>query len=377
MSILNFAPEHEDKKARSWVLVFVLLAVGIGAFYLKTTLAANVSINNGLSVEFGQVVSATASCSGSSILTLTPNSTFTNTGGSTGSFYFKSLTVSGIPSSCNGQDFNISAYDSNTGSAPLALFNGSSTIAAVWDNGGSFQGGHGFIGSTVSTSNGTFTVTFNTPVALASTVSKLTLQSLNHAAGDCLTENICAIGDTGPGGGVVFYSGAAFSETGATCGANCHYLEMAPTGWGNNKPSSLSGYCGGSSGTATADPYICPLSGTLINTSTSFGSGFANTQTLSASADSTSGIYLCTHYAGTDSSAGQWFLPSGDELAALWNSSLNTKLGNFFYWSSSVSSTSGIEYGFPNSGSTFQGYSNPYSGGYANNPHAIRAIRAF
>ena len=96
MSILNFAPEHEDKKARSWVLVFVLLAVGIGAFYLKTTLAANVSINNGLSVEFGQGVSATASCSGSSILTLTPNSIFTNTGGSTGSFYFKSLTVSGI-----------------------------------------------------------------------------------------------------------------------------------------------------------------------------------------------------------------------------------------------------------------------------------------
>ncbi len=377
MSILDFKPEREDRKASIWLIVFVLLAVAIGSFFLKTTLAANITINSGIPVEFGQGVSATSACSGSSILTLTPNSTFTNAGGSTGSFYFKSVTVSGIPGSCNGQDFNISAFDSNTGTSPLPLFNSSSTIAAIWDNGGSFQGGHGFIGSTIATSNGSFTVTFTSPVALASNISKLTLQSIPHVKGDCATENICSVGDTGPGGGIVFYSGAAFSETGATCATNCHYLEMAPTGWGNNKPSSLNGSCGGSIGTATADPSVCPLSGSLINTSNSFGSGFANTQTLSASADSTSGIYLCTHYSGSDSSAGQWFLPSGSELAALWNSSLNTNLDSVFYWSSSVTSPTAIEYGFPNSGPTYQGYSNPYNGGYANNPHAIRPIRAF
>jgi len=351
--------------------ILILLAAGL---FVKTTLAANISINTGVPAEFGQGVSVAAACAGSTALTMTPTSSFTNASGA-GAFYFTSVTVSGIPSSCNGVDFNISAYNT-TGSA-LPIFNTSSTIAPVWDNGGYFQGGHGFAGSSVSSATGAFTVTFTSPVALASNVAKLTLQSGGHVSGNCATESICSIGDIGAGGGIVFYVGATFTETGTACGSNCHYLEVAPTGWANNKPVSLNGSCGGNAGTATTDPNICPLSGSLINTPATFGAGFTNTQTLSASADATSGIYLCTHYAGTDSSTGQWFLPSGNEMGALATSSVNSILDNNFYWSSSVSSVTGIEYGFPYTGPTYAGYSNPYNGGYANNPHSIRAIRAF
>jgi len=365
------APVRRRRIPTALASILILLAAGL---FVKTTLAANISINTGVPAEFGQSLAVTAACSGSSILTMTPTSSFTNASGA-GAFYFTSVTVSGIPASCNGVDFNISAYNT-TGNA-LPIFNTSSTVAPIWDNSGSFQGGHGFAGSSVASASGAFTVTFTSPVALAANVAKLTLQSVGHAAGNCATESICSIGDTGAGGGIVFYVGASFAETGTACGSNCHYLEVAPTGWANNKPVSLNGSCGGSVGTATSDPVICPLSGTLINTPATFGAGFTNSQTLSASADATSGIYLCLHYAGTDSSAGQWFLPSGNELGALATATVNSILDTNFYWSSSISGVTGIEYGFPYTGSTYSGYSNPYNGGYANNPHSIRAIRAF
>lgn len=375
MSILNFAPEREERKAGSWLLVFVLLFVGVGGFFLKTTLAANVSLNNGLSVEFGQGVAATTACSGSSVLTMTPNSSFTNSGGSTGSFYFKSVTVSGIPSSCNGQDFNISAYDSSTGSAPLSLFNGSSTTAPIWDNGGSFQGGHGFIGSSVTSLTGSFTVTFTVPVALASNVSKLTLQSIPHVAGNCATENICSVGDTGPGGGIVFYVSSAFSETGATCGSNCHYLEWAPVSWASTQ-SQNSSFIEAGTATTDAGTYVFPAS-SLLGTVTSLGSGFNNTSLManasSPGTSSTNAAIASRLYAGNDSSSGQWFLPSQQELILMAQSSVQST-GGFqarYYWTSTESNASAqIEVHMPDAGVSADAKG-------ATNSHLFRPIRAF
>ena len=193
-----------------------------GGLFLNTTLAANINIGTGGKVEFGQGISITAACSGSSVLTATPNSSFVNTSGS-GAFYFSSVTVSGIPSSCNGVDFQISAYDSVTSTA-LPIFGTNKTVASIWNNGGSYQGGKGWLGSSITSGSGTFTVSFTTPVALASTVEKLTLQSTTHLAGDCVTESLCSLGDIGPGGGMVFYAGAPFTMAGATCNTSCRYL---------------------------------------------------------------------------------------------------------------------------------------------------------
>lgn len=336
-------PVEEPKGTRKnfkGVLALILLFVA-GGTYLQTTLAANISLNSGSPVEFGQGISVTAACSGASVLTMTPNSSFTNASGG-GSFYFTSVTVSGIPSSCNGVDFNISAYDSTTSTA-LPIFASTKTVASIWNNGGSFQGGSGFLGSTVTSSSGSFTVSFTTPVALASNVAKITLQSLTHASGNCVTENICALGDTGPGGGTVFYVGAAFTMIGATCNTNCNYLEWAPVSWASTQSQNASF---SEPGTATTDAGTTLMpSNLLVGTSTAFGSGFNNTSLLANAAgsgtSSNNAAKAARLYAGNDSSAGQWFLPSKDELIVQFQSAIKSR-GNFQnrnLWSSSEASS--------------------------------------
>jgi hypothetical protein len=321
------------------ILASVMLLLA-GGLFLNTTFAANISLNSGGKVEFGQGISLTTACSGSNALTVTPNSSFVNTSGS-GSFYFNSVTVSGIPSSCNGVDFQLSAYDSTTSTA-LPVFGTNKTVVSVWNNGGSYQGGKGWLGSNITSGNGSFTVNFTTPVALASTVERLTLQSVSHVAGDCATENLCAVGDTGPGGGTVFYVGAAFTETGSVCNTNCHYLEWAPVSWASTQSQNASFNVPGTS-TTDARATLMP-SNLLVGTSTSFGTGLNNTSLMAnavgSGTSSTNAAKAALLYAANDSSAGQWFLPSRDELVALYQSSVRSR-GNFQalnLWSSSETS---------------------------------------
>jgi len=331
------AEESSGKRKNFKGVLALILLVVAGGTYLQTTLAANISLNTGSPVEFGQGISVTAACSGASVLTMTPNSSFSNASGG-GSFYLTSVTVSGIPSGCNGVDFNISAYDSTTSTA-LPIFASTKTVASIWNNGGSFQGGSGFLGSTVTSSSSSFTVNFTTPVALASNVAKITLQSLPHATGNCVTENICALGDTGPGGGTVFYVGAAFTMTGATCNTSCRYLEWAPVSWASTQSQNASFNVPGTS-TTDARATLMP-SNLLVGTSTSFGSGLNNTSLMAnavgSGTSSSNAAKAALLYAASDSSAGQWFLPSRDELVALYQSSVRSR-GNFQalnLWSSS------------------------------------------
>jgi len=307
------------------VLASIMLLIAT-TFFFKTTLASNITLSSSGPVEFGQGITLAAACSGSSALTVTPAATFSNSSGG-GAHYFSSVTVSGIPSSCNGVDFNISAYNT-TGNA-LAIFNTTSTVASIWDNGNSFQGGKGWIGSTIISGSGSFTVSFTTPVALASSVAKISLQSMGHQAGNCITENVCALGDTGPGGGLVFYVGAAFTMTGATCNTSCYYLEWAPVSWASTQSQNASFF---EPGTATTDAGATLLPVTLVGTSTAFGSGLNNTTLLATAtplgSSSTNAAIAARLYAATDSSAGQWFIPSRDELIAQYNSVVKSR-GNF------------------------------------------------
>ena len=149
-------------------------------FFLQSTLAGNISINSGRGIEFGQSVSQAVACSGNTELTLTPRSTFVN--GSPGAHYLQSVTVSNIPISCYGDDFTINAYNDSS-STPLALFNGTSTSAVVYNNNGTFELGFGTLAdASITSGSGTFTITFTNPVALSSSVFKLTIQSGMHAA---------------------------------------------------------------------------------------------------------------------------------------------------------------------------------------------------
>ena len=188
--------EISKKSLRSKFLSTGVVIVG-SIFFFQSTLAGNISLNSGRGIEFGQSVSQAVACSGNTELTLTPRSTFIN--GSPGAHYFNSVTVSGIPNSCYGTDFVITAYD-NSNSTPLTIFNSTSAEAVVYNNNGTFIRGIGSNGSTVSSGSGTFTVTFDSPVALASSVHKLAIQSKKHmgfASSITTGEQTCALLDTG------------------------------------------------------------------------------------------------------------------------------------------------------------------------------------
>ena len=289
---VEFEPGTPKKKFSS-LLAFVLFAVA-GTFFVQNTLAANISLNTGAPVEFGQGITQTVACSGATNLTITPTATFTNAAGS-GAFKFSSITVSGIPSGCYGSDFTINAYD-NSSNTPLALFNSTSASAVIYNNAGAFEVGFGSTGMSVTSGSGTFTATFTTPVVQSSDVFKITIQSGAHAPS-------YGVGNTGPGGGLIYYvdeagfnCGATFTSTGSPTGGLCHYLEAASTAiWSD----PLIGWSGNTT--------------TSVTTSDAIGAGYKNTlaMILQSGTAGKSGTASRAYVAGGKS---DWYLPSKNEL---------------------------------------------------------------
>ncbi len=372
------------KRKLSALLASITLLLG-GAYFVQTTLAANFSINSG-QIEFGQGATATTACTGLNTLTVTPSAAFVNASGS-GSHYFSSFTISNIPNSCYGDDFTIKAYGSS-GNTPLSIFNTNSTTAVIYDNGGTFEAGAGSAGLTVSGSSGSFTTTFTSPVALASTVFKLTLESGPHTA------SAYNVGDVGPGGGIIFYKdlagfscGPTFSSTGSPSGGLCNYLEVAPNTW--TSPSDATTVLLGNRNDAAQ------ISGVRLDSSVVFdpndvGLGYKNSLAFRADsrAIANTGIRFVRDYNG--GALSDWYVPDSTELNILvyWSKGLTPVLnarstssaalinGNFnsgyYYYSSSQTGSNPF-------GAYIQNFGN---GGVVTNQWSdvgmrVRPIRAF
>jgi hypothetical protein len=84
---------------------------------LGSTLAANISLNSGAGVEFGQGVALTTACD--SEITSTPTATFANAEGG-GTFNFSTVAFSNVSSACLGKTFTLKAYG-DTSATPLNL----------------------------------------------------------------------------------------------------------------------------------------------------------------------------------------------------------------------------------------------------------------
>jgi len=305
------------KRKLSPILSLVLLLVG-GTYLVQTTLAANIALNTGAPIEFGQGVTATSACSGATDLTITPNSTFTNASGA-GDYYFSSVNVSNIPSGCYGQDFIINAYG-NTDASPLALFNSTSKSAVVYNNSGTFELGVGSVsGASITSGSGTFTVTFTNPVATSGSVFKITLQSGGHTAVlTCATGGTCIVGDTGPGGGKVFYVAGSPFACGPTRSATCTYLEAAPALW-NAGAAEPSRQWAQSTPVNYASTIVNNVTSPETATETAIGWGYRNTRAIILQGNSvtaTSASALADSFAVTVSGVAydDWYLPSKDEL---------------------------------------------------------------
>ena len=161
MEILKFeggAPRGRAKSSSNKKTIRIAVALGAVALVgvLSSTLAANITINSGANVEFGQGLSGAAACDAS--LTLTPVSGFTNGSGSSGTFTFDSITVSDALTSstaglslCSGKYIKLAAYDSSN-PTPLTL----ATNAGI-----GYQSFEVLIGAT--NSNGLAAVSLTTP----------------------------------------------------------------------------------------------------------------------------------------------------------------------------------------------------------------------
>jgi hypothetical protein len=106
------------KKRFSFILAFLSLVFG-GTYLVQITLAANISLNSGSPVEFGQGITQLVACDDE--VKITPTSSFVNADGG-GGFKFTSITLSELDGSfyvsssdkgCAGKTLTIKSYDSS------------------------------------------------------------------------------------------------------------------------------------------------------------------------------------------------------------------------------------------------------------------------
>ena len=179
--------------------------------------------------------------------------------------------------------------------------------------------------------------------ACVSTVTALT----------CAEGGTCIVGDTGPGGGKVFYvraDGGTFTSTGSDCNTACKYLEAAPADqsagivYATNAPHCYD-FASTVANQNCLNSTIYP--GTMAQqadsriASQAIGMGMSNTNQIHSRLTTAGDVATNTYAAGiafdfTNNGKTDWHLPSKDELNQLYIQ--RDRVGGFSaveYWSSS------------------------------------------
>jgi hypothetical protein len=148
----------------------------------------------------------------------------------------------------------------------------------------------------------------------------------SNATLTCAQGGTCIVGNTGPGGGIVFY----VSTTPNTTATPWRYMEAAPNTWSGGVADPDIKWC------SVVDNEVALLTtGTQesVQTLTAIGSGFRNTKMMLGTCAFGAANMAASYNGGGKS---DWFLPSKDELNEL--RSAKTIVGGFepnLYWSSS------------------------------------------
>jgi hypothetical protein len=147
---------------------------------------------------------------------------------------------------------------------------------------------------------------------------------------------VYTVGQRGPGGGIVYYvSDNFFTSTGSTCNTQCKYLEVAPATWQSAGVSVAndSGYqwsnntiaLTGQDITTPSTEGIAPNTNEKLNWK--IGQGFNNTSVMKVSGATSAAQAAVLAYAGS-ATAGQWFIPSMNELNELCKYARGQTTGN-------------------------------------------------
>ena len=174
----------------------------------------------------------------------------------------------------------------------------------------------------------------------------------------CAQGGTCVLGDTGPGGGKVFYVQTA------TAAAPWRYMEAAPNTWNGGSADPTSAWC---SNSAAYVPNLLTGSTDTIQTSEAKGTGYSNTQKMLRGCTFGAANAAASYNGGGKS---DWFLPSKDELNQLYVA--RTTVGGFVadsYWSSSEGTANFAWFQPFDNGN--QGLTNKLNSSY------VRPVRAF
>lgn len=131
----------------------------------------------------------------------------------------------------------------------------------------------------------------------------------------CTAGGSCAIGSTGPGGGIVFYDAGSQKSWG-------RYLEFAPEGWSGNKTDPTAPWCN-----ITTVNFAETINDATQKASigTEIGKGRANSKLMSIGCKTGAGILALAYKGGGKD---DWFLPSRAELNELCKFARNQPTGN-------------------------------------------------
>jgi hypothetical protein len=202
-----------------------------------------------------------------------------------------------------------------------------------------------------------YTITATNATSTATQTFTLTV------AASCATGGVCIVGDTGPGGGKVFYVHASGTfACGATLASTCKYLEAAPT----------SGTAAWTDATYAWSGNMTVLIGATAQ-GTVIGTGLKNTEAMVTQSDggntaSRAGT-ITRAYRGPNNLT-DWYLPSKDELAELY--AKRDTFGGFSsgrFWSSSEFAAHTARNQNINIGNQFDSAKN--------NTYYVRPVRAF
>jgi len=156
-------------------------------------------------------------------------------------------------------------------------------------------------------------------------------------------------GDTGPGGGTIYYASSTAFACGPEVALSCNYLEVAQNLWApksQNKCTKAGGKCGGSA-TQTSDfagsgkgITLCTgpqTDASILDVSRGVvGAGYANTMVLVPLCSPSDAPNIARAYDGGDMT--DWFVPSMYELQALYQYPNRNAIGGFpnnvKYWMS-------------------------------------------
>jgi len=316
-------------------------------------------------------------------ITLTPTSAYTLTGLTANFFTIAGATSntnpanSGIitavfPATAAGPPTNIAITRASVGTARRTAFTTQSQITIRDSSDNTVTSSSAIVTATVSAGGtlvGTTTATASSGVATFSGLGvdgtigttytitytaeglSVATETVVPSGTTCNGSFTCQVGDTGPGGGKIFYYLAAGFNCGPAFTSTCKYLEAATSGWSTN-------YYRWSGDISTS-----------ITTSTAIGAGYKNTIAIVTQSAVASRAGTITRAFRGPNNLDDWYLPSKDELGKLYLERALIGISSNFYWTSSQTS-SGEAWN-----QNFNGGSNGASN--KNNELYVRPIRAF